>query len=178
MYELVDWDSHCREGAVNARQGGLMSNLARVLTVKIILTVAAWCVPLVLFPVSLLSWLGFVVPEPIVFVRLLGTAYAALVVCYCFGLRSELRGEPPLAVVWVGVVSNGGACVVLGSFGVLGAWSGWGPFAQLVMWASFVGTGGITAGLVVFGLLRSSQRTVPADLSLHPTRDVSDALRG
>ena len=137
-----------------------MSGLSRVLVAKIALTLLLWCVPLLLLPASLLEQLGFPVPEPQVFLRLLGMAYTALVVGYVFGLLASLHGEYPLGVVWTGIVSNGGACLVLAVAAALGAWAEWGGFAQLVMWASLLGTGAITAGLVVYGPCR------PADAAL------------
>ncbi len=128
--------------------------LSQVLVAKIVLTVSAWCVPLLLFPAPLLERLGFPVPEPTLFLRLLGVAYTALVVGYGFGLHASRRGEYPTGVVWVGIVSNGGACVLLCGAALLGAWADWGAFARLVMWGSLVGTGGITAGLVAYGPCR------------------------
>lgn len=130
-----------------------MSNLSKVLVVKIAMTVLVWCIPLLLFPVSLLQVLGFVVPEPHLFLRLLGMAYVALVVGYAFSLQSSLRGEYPRSGVWVGIVSNGGAFILL-LVGAAGAvWASWGVFAQAVMWLSLAGTGAVTAGLTVFGPL-------------------------
>lgn len=130
-----------------------MTALSRVLVAKIALTVVAWCVPLLLFPASLLETLGFPVPEPQLFLRLLGMAYTALVVGYTFGLRASQRGEYPNNVVWVGIVSNGGAAGILAVAAAMGGWASWGAFAQLVMWGSLLGTAGITAGLIVYGPL-------------------------
>ena len=129
--------------------------LARVLVAKIALTVLAWCIPLLLFPASLLETLGFPVPEPRLFLRLLGVAYTALVVGYWRGLQSTRSGEYPASTVTVGIVSNGGAFGILCASAWLGTWSDWGAFAQTIMWGSLAGTGGITAGLVLFGPLRS-----------------------
>ena len=120
------------------------------------LTIVAWCVPLLLFPASLLEALGFPVPEPQLFLRLLGMAYTALVVGYVAGLGSARRGEYPEATVVVGIVSNGGAFTILCIAAAMGTWSSWGSLAQLLMWGSLVGTGGITAGLVAFGPMRST----------------------
>jgi hypothetical protein len=128
--------------------------LQQVLRAKIVLTVAVWCVPLLLFPESLLLRMGFPVPEPELFLRLLGMAYGALVVGYGFGLRSAKQGQYPAGTVWVGIVSNGGACLILTVAAVSGSWVAWGDVARWVMWGSLVGTGAITAGLVVFGPLR------------------------
>jgi hypothetical protein len=128
-----------------------MSHLSKVLAAKIVLTVLVWCIPLLLFPASVLRWLGFEVPEPPLFLRLLGMAYSALVIGYGFGLRESLRGVYPAASVWVGMVSNGGACLLLVIAAIQGAWAHWGVIAQSVMWGSLVGTGLITAGLIRFG---------------------------
>ena len=129
-----------------------MRGLDLVLQAKIALTVLAWCIPLLLFPAGLLEWLGFVVPEPRVFLRLLGMAYAALVLGYMLGLQQLRAGVFPAQAVRVGVLSNGGACALLVLYAVRGAWSDLGAFAQVFMWGSLLGTGAITLGLVVFGL--------------------------
>jgi hypothetical protein len=131
-----------------------MKTLSINLIIKIVLTIFVWCIPLLFFPASWLQWLGFPVPEPQIFLRLLGMAYTALVVGYCFGLRDSLRNQYPEAVVWVGVISNGGACTLLATAAVLSVWSDWGSIAQCIMWGSLIGTGLITLGLIWFGLLR------------------------
>lgn len=128
-----------------------MSGLSRILALKIALTVAVWCIPLLFFPAALLQSLGFPVPEPQIFLRLLGMAYVALVVGYCFGLKACSQGDYPAGVVWVGIVSNGGACLLLAVAAMLGVWTAWGTIAQAIMWGSLFGTGAITAGLVWFG---------------------------
>ena len=128
-----------------------MRGLDVVLQAKIALTLVAWCVPLLLFPASLFERLGFPTPSPAVFLRLLGMAYLALVLGYALGLRQLRGGSYPAATVWVGVLSNGGACALLTLHALLGAWSEWGAFARLFMGGSLVGTGAITAGLLVFG---------------------------
>lgn len=133
-----------------------MTSLQTVLIFKIALTVAFWCVPLLFFPRWLLEQIGFPVPEPMIFLRLLGWAYVALVVGYGFGLAEVRRGRLPLAVIWVGVVSNGGAALLLAAHAASGTWSAWGTAAQINMWGSLVATGAITAGLVAEGLLQKN----------------------
>lgn len=54
--------------------------LSHVLRVKIAVTVAAWCVPLLFFPASLLEHLGFPPPQPKIFLHLLGMAFARVLV--------------------------------------------------------------------------------------------------
>jgi len=122
-----------------------------VLTLKIVLTAAVWCVPMLLFPPDVLRALGFPVPEPLLFVRLLGMAYVALLVGYGLGLRDARAGRYPATVVWMGLVSNGGACLLLLVAACVGTWAPWGAFARAVMWGSLFGTAAITAGLAWFG---------------------------
>ncbi len=128
-----------------------MSPLSWVLIGKIALTIAL-CILLLLFPTSLLKSLGLKVPEPILFFRLLGIAYAALAVGYAFGLQTSRLGGYPAGVVWVGIVSNGGAFLYLVLNAVSGTWAAWGFVAWAVMWSSLVVTGVITAGLITFGV--------------------------
>ncbi len=130
-----------------------MKSLSVVLIFKIVFTVVLWCLPLLFFPESLLIKLGLPEPSSMLFLRLLGMAYVALVVGYCFGLRKTLKGERPTDVVWVGIVSNGGACLLLLSYGLLGAWQTWGFPATILMWVSGVITGAITLGLLITGVL-------------------------
>ena len=131
-----------------------MKALSITLIIKIVLTVFVWCIPLLFFPTAWLQWLGFPVPEPQLFLRLLGMAYTALVIGYCFGLREALQNQYPEAVVWVGVISNGGACILLVIAAVLSVWADWGSIAQSIMWGSLAGTGAITLALIWFGLLK------------------------
>ena len=128
-----------------------MINLKLVLALKIFITVTAWCIPLLTFPAQWFVFLGFPAPQPEVFVRLLGTAYSALVVGYVIGYRKEQAGIYPSEAVWVGIASNGGATVVLIVCAFLGAWSAWGPLAQAYMWLSLASVALITVGLVIRG---------------------------
>ncbi len=129
-----------------------MSLLAAVLRVKIVLTLLLWCLPLLAFPASWFAWMGMPEPQPVLFLRLLGAAFFALVVGYVLGLRELNRGNDVRNVVWVGIVSNGSAFLILLSAGANGAWEEWGILAWLSMWGSVLGTASITLGLVVAGL--------------------------
>lgn len=134
-----------------------MKALSRILFIKIALTALVWCIPLLFPPGTLLQWLGFPVPEPQLFLRLLGMAYVALVVGYGFGLRDALRNQYPQAVVWLGIISNGGAFVLLIAAAISSVWADWGSIAQWIMWGSLIGTAAITLGLIWFGLLAASK---------------------
>ncbi len=128
--------------------------LAIVFIVKILFTLFIWCIPLLFFSSKLLAFAG--IPEPInvIYLRLLGMAYAALMVGYIFGLITTLHGGYPIEVIWVGIISNGGAFLLLLIYGLLKAWHSWGLFVRIVMWISILATGGITFGLVFAGLLQ------------------------
>ncbi len=129
-----------------------MNALSKVLVFKITFTFVGACVPLLLLPVSSLQQLGFVVPAPSLFLRLLGMACLALIVGYCFGLRDSLRGLYPGTVVWMGIVSNGGAAFLMAFAATQNVWGSWGLFAQCLMWGSLICLSGITLSLIIYGL--------------------------
>lgn len=129
-----------------------MDNLSKVFVFKIGATVLFWCIPLILFPSTVLEAFGFPSQPSYLFVRMLGWAYLALCVGYAFGLQESLEGRRAAGPVWVGVLSNGGACAYLLFFGISGAWSTWGSVVQFVLWSSVLATAAITAGLYFFGI--------------------------
>jgi hypothetical protein len=129
-----------------------MNNLSKVLIFKITATVLVWCIPLIFFPAPVLEFAGFPKQQSYMFVRMLGWAYLALCVGYCFSLHASLNGKRLMGPVWVGIVSNGGACACLLYYGITGAWSGWGWFIQFIAWGSAAATALITTGLYVFGV--------------------------
>lgn len=129
-----------------------MSHLSKVLIFKIAATVLVWCVPLLLFPAACLEVLGFPPQTDYMFVRMLGWAYLALCVGYYFGLRASLSGKRLMGPIWVGIVSNGGACMYLFYYGITGTWDQWGAVIQFIAWSSVVATALITAGLIEFGV--------------------------
>lgn len=133
-----------------------MNALSKVLIFKILATVMVWCVPLILFPVSLLQAIGFPEQPGYMFVRMLGWAYLALCVGYAFALKEALNGRRLMGPIWVGLVSNGGACAYLCFYGLSGAWSDWSAALQFIAWSSALATALITLGLYTFGLRGSA----------------------
>jgi len=128
--------------------------LEMVLIAKIALTIFFWCLPLIFFPSALLICLGFDM-GPLIFVRLLGFAYLALLVGYILAWRNFKTGIYPANTILVGLVSNFGACMVL-CWGLLdGQWSEWGPIAQLYMWTSITATGAISFSLYKYGIKKN-----------------------
>ena len=130
-----------------------MNGLAIVFIIKIGFTLVLWCLPLLMVPEILLIKLGLPKPSSMLFLRLLGMAYLALTVGYGFGLIETLNGGHPRDIVLMGIISNGGACLILLINGVFRSWQAWGPPAQFMMWFSLIATGGIALGLVVTGFI-------------------------
>lgn len=128
-----------------------MRLLKIALVLKILLTIG-WSASLLGLSKTQLKKLGMPAPEPMVFARLLGAAFLALLVGYLLGLWNLIHGEKPLNTVLVGITSNGLACLLLLYFGFRGEWNKWGKIARYCMWASAVFTGLIT-GLLVASLI-------------------------
>jgi hypothetical protein len=127
-----------------------MQNLSIVLCLKIGVTVL-WFVPLLFFPSDLLRTIGFPDLAPIIFIKLLGLAYGSLLVGYVFGFVAARHGSYPRSTVWTGIVSNGGAAILLSIGAFQGIWATWGFWARLIMRISLAATGLISAGLIAFG---------------------------
>lgn len=90
-------------------------------------------------------------------------AALALTVGYCFGLRESYayRNKPArraMSIIWVGIVSNTGASLILLLYGISGAWNTWGFALQCGLWVSMGLTGLIAIGLSLFGVL---DKTLP-----------------
>jgi hypothetical protein len=132
----------------------IMYILRATLILKIFLTIC-WSAALLFLSGTQFEYLGMPQPAPILFTRLLGAAFLALLVGYALGLRDLQRGKMPINTMLVGIVSNGLACVLLVYFGLKGTWSEWGALAQYSMWGSAIFTGTITA-LLSFSVLSRS----------------------
>ena len=128
-----------------------MRPLAVILQVKIWVTISFWCVPLLLFPRSVFEWLGFIDVGSIMFLRLLGMAYLALVAGYYLGYKDFVAGLYPSSAVLVGIISNSGAFLLLVIGSVIDVWSSWGVLAKTFMWSSIVATGLIAFFLILYG---------------------------
>lgn len=86
-------------------------------------------------------------PQPMLFARLLGAAFLALVVGYWFGLAEVERQVFPRSAVWAGIVSNGLASLLLFKSGFAGEWKGWSAKARVYLWGSALVTMFVTLGL-------------------------------
>eukprot|EP00127_Corallochytrium_limacisporum_P005431 Clim_evm43s204 gene=Clim_evmTU43s204 len=134
-------------------------SLEDVLQVKIVATMVAWSIPLILpLPAFVHSILGL--PEPSIFTKLLGVAYLALCVGYYKGLGDVRSGVRPTQTIYVGIVSNGGACVMILSNWLGGAMSDLGYIGQFYFLVSAAITG------VIAYLLPTSDHRSPGQLDL------------
>ncbi|MEO1308674.1 MAG: hypothetical protein AAFV38_12315 [Pseudomonadota bacterium] len=122
-----------------ARTNG--GSLKAVLICKIALTLLFWALPLLVFPSTLLGFFITPLPEPLIYLRLLGLAYLALTVAYIGGLVEAFRGGFPMTTVLMGLVSNGGAAILLLVYLLSEA-------VQPVLWASWLVVTLITCGLL------------------------------
>jgi hypothetical protein len=120
-----------------------------VLWVKIIATALIWATPMLVLPGKVFDDLGFPDPRPVmVFMRILGAAFLALLVGYWQGMQQLRAGRYPAGTVTVGLVSNGLACGFIVAYGLAGTYADWELLAPWFMWIS----AGLT-GFVTFGLL-------------------------
>ena len=129
-----------------------MHLLKATLVLKIFLTIG-WSASLLFLSRTQWDELDVPEPKPVLFTRLLGAAFLALLVGYVLGLRDLWRGKIPVNTMLVGTVSNGLACVILVYFGFQGTWGEWGSFARYCMWGSAILTGLITALLSISFLM-------------------------
>ena len=90
-----------------------MEPIEVVLWIKIVVTVVAWAGPFLFAPSFLLEALLPQAPKPILWLRMLGLAWFALVVGYGSGLHQVRKGEFPFGIVYMGILSNGGGGVML-----------------------------------------------------------------
>ena len=137
-------------GKHSERRKKILRGLKALLIRKITITGLFWCLPLLAFPASWFVALGIPAPEPLLFARLLGAAYLALLVGYYMGIRGLAKDESPAQVIYTGIASNGLACLLLLYFGATGAWSSWGTGAQIFMWLSACGAFAMTFSLLRF----------------------------
>ncbi|MDD9944692.1 MAG: hypothetical protein OXU20_26840 [Myxococcales bacterium] len=121
--------------------------LKTVLIFKITVTIFAWALPFLLLPPSWLHVMVGPVPEPIMTLRLLGWAYVALVAGYTSGLVEVMRGRLPWGILVMGLVSNGGATLLLAVHLLVGEGAELRGVPALTNWLSCFSVAFITAGL-------------------------------
>lgn len=93
-----------------------MTPLAVLLSIKIIGTSLLVSIPFLFLPQTRLETMFRVQGENPGLFRLYGVAITSLLVCYAFGLLSELNGEFPYYAVVTGIFSNGGAATLLSRY--------------------------------------------------------------
>lgn len=130
-----------------------LESLSRLLTLKVSITFLFWCFPLLTFPASWFTALGVPAPAPMVFARLLGAAYMALIIGYLFGIRELRHNRYPVQAVWMGIGSNGSASFLLTYYALIGSFQTWSTLGQIFIFASAFVTFCIAALLLRFHLL-------------------------
>ncbi len=128
-------------------ESGSLALLSVVLPAKIALTALAWAGPLLLLPKRVLAAVGIPALETPPFGRLLGWAFAALLVVYASGLRDCWAGYFPWGTVLAGIVSNGGATLAILSWDRKPA-PGWSRTGRGAMLASAAAAGAVCLGLL------------------------------
>ena len=144
------------------------TGIRRILAAKIVVTLVLWAVPALLLPIEWFPVFG--IPKPplaqLVFVRLLGAAYVALVVGYALAWRAPARHP---GAILVGVVSNGLASLVILGVGAGGGFGTWDTLGAIYMWGSALVTAGLAIALVVVGqplLRRLAERPRPGSVKV------------
>ncbi|MEO6027875.1 MAG: hypothetical protein ABIR79_13500 [Candidatus Binatia bacterium] len=144
------------------------TRLRQVLAVKIVATLALWALPLLLLPAPWFPTFG--IPEPslesIIFVRLLGAAYVALVSGYALAWQAPARHP---GAILVGIVSNGLASLMIVNVGAQGGFGTWPMLGTAYMWSSALLTAGLAAALAKTGqplLRRLAERQRPGSMKV------------
>ena len=152
-----------RRSSVSEKHG-TMTGLVRIYFVKILLTVLVWCAPLLVLPDVVADAVGLEGAATPFLLRLLGLAYLALCVGYAFGLQAAWVGQRRHGPLWAGIVSNGGAAVLLGWVVVSGTHAPWPWQAQAVVFLSAAAAALIALGLFWYALAldRVFRRRTPA----------------
>lgn len=90
-----------------------MTAMTLLLLAKIIVTALLVAIPMLVMPMRKLEARLRVTAAASTLFRLYGVSTLALLVAYGFGIASAQLGEYPWGVATMGVVSNGGAVIVL-----------------------------------------------------------------
>lgn len=86
-----------------------LARLKKVLLVKVILTVVLWAIPSLLAPPIMLEFFGLPTAD-LTILRIFGAVLIAMSVAYWFAYKDPLRN---LAVIWMAIVYNGLAALVI-----------------------------------------------------------------
>jgi hypothetical protein len=81
----------------------------KVLLIKVILTIILWAIPALLAPPVMLEFFGLPTAD-LTILRIFGAALIAMSVTYWFAYKDPLRN---LAVIWMAIVYNGLAALVI-----------------------------------------------------------------
>jgi len=91
-----------------------LARLKQLLLVKAILTILLWAVPSLLAPPLMLDFFGLPTAD-LTILRIFGAVLIAMSVAYWFASKDPLRN---LAVIWMAIVYNGLAAMVIVTLGL------------------------------------------------------------
>ena len=129
-----------------------MFNLVNVIALKIIVTMGFWSFPLLVAPSFFLPQAGLELPENTILLSLLGWAYVALCVGYGYGFLQARKGIREKGILAMGVVSNGGACLIMLFNAVIGMAPELTLFGNIIALGSVAFTGFFAVSLYLLGL--------------------------
>ena len=129
-----------------------MFNLANVIALKIIVTMGFWSFPLLVAPGFFLPQAGLELPENTILLSLLGWAYVALCVGYGYGFLQARKGIREKGILAMGVVSNGGACLIMLFNTMIGMAPELTLFGNIIALGSVAFTGFFAVSLYLLGL--------------------------
>ena len=111
-----------------------LARLKKVLLVKVILTVILWAIPALLAPPVMLEFFGLPTAD-LTILRIFGAALIAMSVAYWFAYKDPLRN---LAIIWMGIVDNGLASLVIIILGLTTGvgWYLW--FSSVIVFLFFI----------------------------------------
>jgi hypothetical protein len=112
--------------------------LKKIFIAKIVLTIFLWALPLTVFPPALFKFFGIPIAGTYLFSRLLGIAYFALIIGYSEGIHQIKNNVKPIRIQLMSILSNGGASIAIGVFGMLGLFGNWGLLGKIYIMSSGV----------------------------------------
>lgn len=129
-----------------------MLTLANVLALKIIVTLGFWSFPLLVAPGFFLPLAGLDLPDSHILLSLLGWAYLALCVGYGYGLLQARKGVQEKGILFMGVASNGGGCLIMLFYALSGTAPQLTVFGNVIALGSVFFTGFFAVSLYHLGL--------------------------
>jgi hypothetical protein len=115
-----------------------MTMLKMVYKIKIVITIIFWAVPLTFFPPQVYDFFGIPIESTYLFIRLLGTAYFALLFGYFEALHQIKNNIVSIRIPLMSITANGGASIVILIFLIMGSLDTWGLLGKVYIIVSCI----------------------------------------